>query len=97
MKDILVVDGINLEKRIKDTQFEINIATDIVSVAGTEVDIKVNGNSITVTGAENGSVYIYTVSGALVREIDNYSGETIALDNGIYIVRTKNKTIKVKL
>ena len=97
MKDILAVDGMNLEKRIKDTQFEINITTDIVSVAGTEVDIKVNGNSITVTGAENGSVYIYTVSGALVREIDNYSGETIALDNGIYIVRTKNKTIKVKL
>ena len=97
MKDILVVDGINLEKRIKETQFEINITTDIVSVADADVTINVYGNSIIVTGADNSSVSIYTTSGTLVKGIDNYAGEAIVLDNGLYIVRTKNKTIKVKL
>ena len=97
IKDILAVDGINLEKRIKDTQFEINVTTDIVSVAGTEVAVRTNGNSITVTGADNSSVSVYSASGILVKEISNYSGETIVLDNGIYIVRTKDKAIKVKL
>ncbi|MBR5511549.1 MAG: CotH kinase family protein [Bacteroidaceae bacterium] len=97
MKDILVVDGINLEKRIKETQFEINITTNIVSVADTDVTINVYGNSIIVTGADNSSVSIYTTSGTLVKGIDNYTGEAIVLDNGLYIVRTKNKTIKVKL
>ena len=97
IKDILAVDGMNLEKRIKDIQFEINVATDIVSVAGTEAAVKVNGNSITVTGADNSSVTVYSVSGTVVKEIGSYSGETITLENGVYIVRTKEKTIKVKL
>jgi hypothetical protein len=97
IKDILVVDGINLEKRIKEAQFEINITTDIVSVADADVTINVYGNSIIVTGAGGSSVSIYTTSGTLVKGIDNYTGEAIVLDNGLYIVRTKNKTIKVKL
>lgn len=97
IKDILVVDGINLEKRIKETQFEINITTDIVSVTDADVTINVYGNSIIVTGAGDSSVSIYSTSGTLVKGIDNYSGEAIVLDNGLYIVRTKNKTIKVKL
>ena len=97
IKDILVVDGINLEKRIKETQFEINITTDIVSVTDADVTINVYGNSIIVTGAGDSSVSIYSTSGTLVKGIDNYTGEAIVLDNGLYIVRTKNKTIKVKL
>jgi hypothetical protein len=97
IKDILAVDGLNLEKRMKDTQIDINITTDIVSVSDTDVTIKVCGNSIIVTGAENGSVSVYSIAGTLVKEVENYSGEVIVLDNGLYIVRTKDKTIKVKL
>ena len=63
----------------------------------TDVTIKVCGNSIIVTGAENGSVSVYSPAGTLVRAISNYAGEAIVLENGLYIVRTKNKTIKVKL
>ncbi len=97
IKDILAVDVLNLEKRMKETQFDINITTDIVSVADTDVTIKVYGNSIVVTGADNNSVSVYSIAGTLVKEINNYAGEPIVLDNGLYIVRTKNKTIKVKL
>jgi hypothetical protein len=97
IKDILAVDGLNLEKRMKDIQIDINITTDIISVSDTDVTIKVCGNSIIVTGAENGSVSVYSIAGTLVKEVENYSGEVIVLDNGLYIVRTKDKTIKVKL
>jgi hypothetical protein len=97
IKEILAVDGINLEKRINEVQFEINNTTNIVTVDDVEVTIKVFGNSIVVTGADNSNVSIYSTAGTLVKRINNYSGEAIVLDNGLYIIRTKNKAIKVKL
>ena len=97
IKEILAVDGRNMEKRINEARFEINVATNIVAIDDVKVNIKVYSNSITVTGADNSNVSIYSTTGTLVKEINHYSGEEITLDNGIYIVRTKNKTIKVKL
>ena len=97
IREILAVDGINLEKRINEAQFEINGTTNIIAVDDVEVTIKVYGNSITVTGADNSNVSVYSTAGTLVKGISHYSGEVITLDNGIYIVRTKNKTIKVKI
>lgn len=82
---------------MKEALFDINITTDIVSLADTDVTVKVYGNSIIVTGAENSAVSVYSTAGTLVRVISNYAGEAIVLDNGLYIVRTKDKTIKVKL
>ena len=41
IREILAVDGINLEKRINEAQFEINGTTDIIAVDNVEVTIKV--------------------------------------------------------
>ena len=72
------------------------VHTSINSVSA-EATVKVNGNIITLVGAENSSVTIYSTSGALVEKIDSYAGEEIALDRGVYIVHVENNTLKVKL
>ena len=59
--------------------------------------VKVDGNSITLAGAENSCVAIYSVSGALAEQIDSYTGEEITLERGVYIIRVGNKTLKVKI
>lgn len=157
IKDILVVDSTNLEKRINDTQFNIKeikkysvtyivdgeiFATDSIAygaeitlieapvkdgytfsgwseapatmpaediiITGTfihtniskvseDATIKVNGNNITVINANNSSVAIYSAAGTLVEKIDNYAGEEIILDSGVYIVRIGKKVVKIKI
>ena len=72
------------------------VATGISNVSA-DAAVKVNGNSITLFGANNSTVTIYSTSGALVEKIDCYDGEEIVLDKGVYIVRVGNKTMKVKL
>ena len=72
------------------------VATGIYNVSA-DAAVKVNGNSITLFGANNSTVAIYTANGALVEKIDCYDGEEIMLDRGVYIVRVGNKTMKVKL
>jgi acetamidase/formamidase len=72
------------------------VPTSISGVSSDDI-VKVNGNSITLSNANNSSVAIYTTSGALVEKIDSYTGEEIVLDKGVYIVRVGNKTMKVKL
>ena len=42
-------------------------------------------------------VAVYRMDGSLLEKINNYSGEEIMLDKGVYIVRVGEKTIKVKL
>ena len=68
-----------------------------INAASADAIVKVNGNCITLIGAENSSVAIYSTNGALVEKIDAYNGEEIALDKGVYIVRVGGKTVKVKL
>ena len=58
-------------------------------------EITVDG--IQLTAVEGKAIAIYAANGALVEKIDCYAGETISLDNGVYVVRVGNKTIKVKL
>ena len=72
----------------------INTNIDAVSA---DAMVKVNGNCITLVGAENSSVAIYSTNGALVEKIDAYNGEEITLDKGVYIVRVGGKAVKVKL
>ena len=69
------------------------------SISGVSADtmVKVNGNSITLFGANSKAVAIYTINGSLVEKIDCYAGEEIALDKGVYIVRVGEKSIKLKL
>ena len=68
-----------------------------INAASADAIVKVNGNCITLVGAENSSVAIYSTNGALVHKYDSYAGEEIALDKGVYIVRVGGKTVKVKL
>ena len=68
--------------------------TDIINA---DAIVRVNGNSITLTNADNCSVVIYSAAGSVVERIDNYSGEEIALDGGIYIIRAGNRVVKIKL
>ena len=68
-----------------------------VNVASADAVVKVNGNSIIISGAANSCVKVYSAGGALVESIDSYAGEEIILDKGVYIVRVGNKTVKVKL
>ena len=69
------------------------------SVSGVLADtmVKVSSNSITFLGAENSRVVVYSTSGALVEQIDSYTGEEITLERGVYIIRVGNKTLKVKI
>ena len=68
-----------------------------ISGVSSDATIKVDGNCVTVSGANNCSVAVYTVNGALVEKIDSYAGEEITLDKGIYVVRVGEKIIKIKL
>ena len=72
------------------------VPTSINSVSANAI-VKIDGNCVTILGANNGTVAIYTINGALVEKIDCYAGEEIMLDKGVYIVCVGGKTIKVKL
>ena len=68
-----------------------------ISYVSADARIKVNGNSITLSGANNSAITIYTANGALVEKIDCYDGKEIILGKGVYIVRVDGKAVKVKL
>lgn len=99
IKDILVVDSANLEKRADDVMFAVKDSggSTAVDIVNADAAVKVNGNSITLTNADNCNVVIYSAAGSIVEKIDNYSGEQITLDSGIYIIRAGNKAVKIKL
>ena len=58
---------------------------------------EITSSGIQFTAAEGKAVAIYAANGALVEKIDNYAGEEITLDKGVYIVRVGDKTMKVRL
>ncbi len=99
IKDILVVDSANLEKRADDVMFAVKDSggSTAVDIVNADAAVKVNGNSITLTNADNCSVVIYSAAGSVVERIDNYSGEEITLPDGIYIVRAGSRVVKIKL
>ena len=69
---------------IKDTEEETPAAA--ITSAG-----------IRLTAAEGKPVTVYTAAGALIDKDDSYSGEEIALEKGIYIIKIGNRSIKIKL
>ncbi|MBQ2289778.1 MAG: CotH kinase family protein [Bacteroidaceae bacterium] len=99
IKDILVVDSANLEKRTDDVMFAVKDSggSTAVDIVNADAAVKVNGNSIALTNADNCSVVIYSAAGSVVERIDNYSGEEITLPDGIYIVRAGSRVVKIKL
>lgn len=72
-------------------------ATAIQNVTIDATNIEINNNSIILHNINNSTITIYTINGVLVKSIDNYAGEEIALDKGLYIVCIGNESIKIKI
>ncbi|MBR2301539.1 MAG: leucine-rich repeat domain-containing protein [Bacteroidaceae bacterium] len=75
-------------------EFEVTAIEDIEDVTPA---FEITSNGIQFIAADGKTVAVYTVAGALVEKIDNYTGKEISLDKGVYIVRVGDKTMKVKL
>ena len=71
--------------------------TGIKNADTSNITIKVTANGISLYNAEDAKVVIYTLDGALVKEINNYTGREIVLDKGVHLVRVNENTIKIKL
>jgi hypothetical protein len=70
------------------------------AIKETEADtpsFEITAEGIRLKTAESIEVTIYTTNGTLVERIDNYTGESIILDKGIYILKAGNKTMKIRL
>ena len=72
-------------------------ATAIEEIEDDAPVLKVTAGGIQFTDAEGKAVAVYTATGALVEKIDNYAGEEIALDKGVYIIHVGGKAVKIKL
>ncbi len=66
----------------------------VASVAGSEAKVYGKDGAVEVDGF-NGTVNIYTVDGRLAKSVESNGNATVALDGGIYIVRTGAKASKV--
>ena len=72
-------------------------ATAIQNVTIDATNIEIKDNSIILQNINNSTITIYTINGVLVKSIDNYAGEEIALDKGLYVVCIGNESIKIKI
>lgn len=70
-------------------------ATGIDDIKASNIAIEVTANGMALLNAEGKTITVYTPNGICVADIDNYRGEEITLEKGIYIVRVGNNTIKV--
>jgi hypothetical protein len=72
--------------------------TGIEDVADDAPAFEITTGGIQLTAAAEGkAIAIYAANGALVEKIDDYAGEEITLDKGVYIVRVGDKTMKARL
>ena len=70
-------------------------ATEIDDIKASNIAIEVTVNGISLANANGKTVAVYTANGTRVANINNYAGDEIALNKGVYIVRVGNDTIKV--
>lgn len=71
--------------------------TGIGEVSADDIAIKATTNGFSLSDADGKAVAVYYANGALVEKIANYAGEEINLEKGVYIVRTGDITIKVRI
>ena len=71
--------------------------TTIDNIATETPTVVVTAGGIMVNGAEGKEVSVYNIVGTVVERTSNYTGETIMLDKGVYIVRVGDKATKVRL
>lgn len=62
-----------------------------------DIVITAGSGCVTITGAENANIEIYTVDGKKVAGTVGQNITTINLANGFYIVKAGNKTAKVTI
>jgi hypothetical protein len=72
-------------------------STGIEDVDENNIAIEVTSNGISLSDSEGKPIAIYSINGILVKKIDNYTGEEITLNKGVYIVSVGNKAIKIML
>lgn len=70
---------------------------DEVSTNERDENILVNGEGITYMGNSIENVYVYGIDGRLIHSTVVSPNQSIALSNGLYIIRIKNKSFKVKI
>lgn len=71
--------------------------TGIEDIDVSNITIEVTSNGISLLNADNNNIAIYSINGILVKIIDNYTGEEITLNKGVYIISVGNKVMKIKL
>ena len=71
--------------------------TTIDNIATETPTVVVTAGGIMVNGAEGKEVSVYNIVGTVVEKTSDYTGETIMLDKGVYIVRVGDKATKVRL
>ena len=54
-------------------------------------------DGVRLPNAKGKRIAVYTFSGSLIKNVSGYSGETIALDKGTYIIVADNDAMKVVL
>ncbi|MBE6303470.1 MAG: leucine-rich repeat domain-containing protein [Bacteroidales bacterium] len=72
-------------------------ATGVDEVEEDAPAFEVTAGGVQFTDAEGKIVTVYTAAGALVEKINNYMGEEISIDKGVYILCVGDKVVKVKL
>ena len=75
----------------------IKVTPTNISSVSEDAKVNIDGNNITIVGANNNAVKIFNFAGMLVKSYERYSGEKIELDNNTYIIRIGAKAIKIRL
>ena len=71
--------------------------TQIDNVDAGDISITATANGIALLNAKGKAVTVHTPNGTRVASINSYAGEEINLEKGVYIVRTGDITIKVRI
>ena len=71
--------------------------TDIDGIEATNPAIEITTYGIRIANGNGKPVAVYTASGTLVEKSNCYTGEHFILTKGVYIVRTGNKAVKIRI
>lgn len=71
--------------------------TQIDNVDAGDISITATANGIALLNAKGKAVAVHTPNGTRIASINSYTGEEINLKKGVYIVRTGDITIKVRI
>lgn len=81
------------EGPIKD--YITDYTADGISSVSKNIGVKVDGNSITYTGAENTTVELFAANGARIASASGTNASLVAPSTGLYIVKAAGKTMKL--